>query len=148
MSRRNIASFFSKGGGKRVSEDPVALPAGSGEQEIEINLVSGSNPEETKRLRGERAEQIKSLSAADFRANQVALIAELKSLKGVDSGWCNEAAGILRARNTGAIYEVIRDTQSKRRSVAWSYVISFVGAMTNAVICLQCFLEVIVAFLE
>ena len=73
-------SFFSKGAEKRASEDPIALPAGSEEQEIETISLSGVNPEETKRLRGDRAEQIKSLSAADFRANKAALIAELKLL--------------------------------------------------------------------
>ena len=147
MSSRNIASFFSRGGEKRASEHSVALPAGSEEQEIETAPITGASPEETKRLRGERAEQIKSLSAADFNANKAALIAELKTIKNVDSGWCNEAAGILRTRK-GAICEVIRENQSKRRSIAWSYVISFLGAVTHAVICLQCFLEVITSFIE
>jgi hypothetical protein len=49
---RDIASFFSRGGENRASEDSFVLPAGSEEQGIETAPITGASPEETKRLRG------------------------------------------------------------------------------------------------
>lgn len=133
-----MRAFLKRGQEKLAAE--ASSP--SGKEQGAITIVAASL-EETKKLRVERADQIRALSATDFNANKDALMAELKTLRGVPSGWCNEAAGIFRTRN-GNIYEQERGSSSKRRSVAWDYVITFIGAVAHAVVCALCFSEVFI----
>jgi hypothetical protein len=106
-----------------------------------VHVIAGASPEETKKLRTDRAEKIRLMSKSDFEADKDALMLELSTLKGLEPGWCNEAAGIVRTRD-GAIHEVTREGQGKRRAVAWTYVAKIVGAAVHCVVCLLCFLEV------
>jgi hypothetical protein len=91
-------------------------------------------------MRTDRAEQIRSLPLRDFEANKISLMEELKTLRGVDPGWCNEAAGVLRTTE-GRVYEV-RNVFSSRRAVAWSYVVAIISSTLHLVVCLLCFGEV------
>ena len=76
-----------------ASADPVA------EAVAGPAILSGSSPEDTKRLRADRAESIRQLSPGDFEKEKDALLLELKTLKGVEPGWCNEAAGVIRTKS-------------------------------------------------
>ena len=128
---------------KRGAERLAAEAPSPGAKEQGAVATVAASPEDTKRLRLERADQIRALTATEFDANKEALIAELKSLKGIDCGWCNEAAGVFRTRD-GSIHEVDKGVSTKRRSVAWDYVIFYIGAVGHAVVCALCFLEVII----
>ena len=106
-------------------------------------ILTGATAEDTKRLRADRAQIIRELPLEDFEKNKVALMEELKTLKGVEPGWCNEAAGIMRTKD-GNICEVNKIGLKDKRAVAWTYVIAILGAAAHAVICLICFAQVFV----
>ena len=103
--------------------------------------ISGSTLEETKRLRTDRADQIRSLSLQEFLEQKGPLMGELRLLRGVESGWCHEAGGVLRTKDQH-IYEVRSEGQHGKRAVAWTYVIGVIGAALHTVVCLLCFGEV------
>jgi hypothetical protein len=71
----------------------VTLASGSSPaEETPAPLVVGQTPEETKRLRSDRAATIRAMTAADFAAQKDELVKELASLRGVEPGWCHEEA--------------------------------------------------------
>ena len=81
-----MKAFSIRGAEKLAAE----APSPAAEEQTVVAIVAAS-PEDTKKLRLERADQIRVLSATDFDVNKDALIAELKTLKSVDCGWCNKA---------------------------------------------------------
>ena len=92
-------------------------------------------------MRSDRAATIRAMTAADFAAQKDELVKELASLRGVEPGWCHEEAGIIRTTD-GSICEVSRTADSKRRAVAWTFVVGVINAVGNVVICLLCFKQV------
>ena len=137
-------AFVNRGGSKRaapaVTNAPKNAPPEPSLAAASAGL-SGLTAEETKRLRSDRADQIKRLTLQDFLAQKGPLKEELASLRGVECGWCHEAGGVLRTKDQH-IYEVRREGQHGKRAVAWTYVTGVSGAALHTVVCLLCFGEV------